>query len=109
MFCLDEALALDASCYSPRRVVGASMKTVTYLTRRSALKKGAMAFVGGGILVHGIPPIHHWVEELGHGGGVVATLGTMLANAFVGVVAGALVLGAVTLGSRLKGGTKAAH
>jgi len=26
------------------------MKTVTYLTRRSALKKGAMAFVGGGIL-----------------------------------------------------------
>ena len=48
-------------------------------------------------------------SRISGGLGVVATLGPMLANAFVGVVAGGLVLGVVTLASRLKGGKKAAH
>ena len=48
----------------------------------------AMFLVGGGILAHGIRPLHHWVEELGHGTGVVAAIGPMLVNGLVGVVAG---------------------
>jgi predicted DNA repair protein MutK len=68
----------------------------------------AMFLVGGGILVHGIGPLHHWTEELGHGTGIVAALAPTLANGFVGVVAGGLVLGLVTMVTRLRGGAKAA-
>jgi predicted DNA repair protein MutK len=88
----------------------AILKAAPFLMRfLSVAGTAAMFLVGGGILVHGLPPIHHWVEELGHGSGAAATVGPMLANAFVGIVAGALVLGAVTLLSRMKGGGKAAH
>ena len=93
-----------------RSLGAAILRSAPFLMRfLSVAGTAAMFLVGGGILVHGIPPIHHWVEELGHGGGIVAALGPMLANAFVGIVAGGLVLGVVTLLSRLKGGKKAAH
>jgi uncharacterized protein len=86
------------------------LKAAPFLMRfLSVAGTAAMFLVGGGILVHGIPPLHHWVEELEHGHGIVATIGPMLANAFVGVVAGALVLGVVTAIGRLRGGSKAAH
>jgi hypothetical protein len=55
----------------------------------------AMFLVGGGILVHGIPPVHHFVEGLAKGAGgagwVVSTLGEGLA----GLVAGALIVAVV--------------
>jgi hypothetical protein len=63
----------------------------------------AMFLVGGGILTHGLPTLHHAIEglaaPLGGPGGVLAGL---LADALVGIVAGALVLGAVTLVQRLR-------
>ncbi|MEN5426584.1 DUF808 domain-containing protein [Stenotrophomonas pennii] len=66
----------------------------------------AMFLVGGGILVHNVPALHHWVLE--HGGeGQWAWLVNALANVGVGVVIGALVLGAVMLGQKLRG--KPAH
>lgn len=55
----------------------------------------AMFLVGGGILIHGIGPLHHLIEPLG---GVVG----LLAEGLVGIVAGALVLGGVTLVQKLK-------
>jgi uncharacterized protein len=62
----------------------------------------AMFLVGGGILAHGLPPVHHAIEALEHSlaavsgiGGILAGLGAMLANGLVGVVAGAIVLGGV--------------
>ena len=62
----------------------------------------AMFLVGGGILVHGLPPLHHAIEGVfGNSGGVVGAIGPSLAHAVVGMVAGAVVLGAVTLGRRL--------
>jgi hypothetical protein len=64
----------------------------------------AMFLVGGGILSHGIPPVHHWTEGVARGGGLVATLGPALANAAVGAVAGGLIVGAVALVSRLRAG-----
>jgi len=54
----------------------------------------AMLLVGGGILVHGIAPLHHWLEGMG---AVVSALG----GAAVGVLAGGLVLGTFTAGRRL--------
>ncbi len=66
----------------------------------------AMFLVGGGILVHGIGPLHHAVqgvlEQVGTSGamaGVVAALLPLCVEAVTGIVAGALVflgLGVVT-------------
>lgn len=63
----------------------------------------AMFLVGGGILMHGMPggqAITHAVEALA---GPLAVLSTSLADMLLGVVAGALALGAVTLFGRLRG------
>ncbi|MCB1888899.1 MAG: DUF808 domain-containing protein [Rhodocyclaceae bacterium] len=68
----------------------------------------AMFLVGGGILVHGVGPLHHWVQETLHGlSGVLSTLTEMGLNAVVGLVAGALVLAGVRLVGRLRGGSHA--
>ena len=60
-----------------------------------------MFLVGGGILVHGIPPLHHLAEGLAAGGGFVAALGPALVGALVGVVAGGLTVAVVKAGARL--------
>jgi uncharacterized protein len=65
----------------------------------------AMFLVGGSIVAHGIPPVAHALESLTHG----STLLTMLAEAVVGIVSGAVVLGVVTLAKRAKGGAAPAH
>ncbi len=74
----------------------------------------AMFLVGGGILVHGLSVLHHAVEGLAHHagavpgvGGVLGVLASSLANMVVGVVAGAVVLGVVTLVQRVSGRKKA--
>ena len=65
----------------------------------------AMFLVGGGILVHGLAPVHHAVEAavaaLG-GSPWVSTLLPLLADAATGVVAGAMVLLGLTLVQRLR-------
>ena len=64
----------------------------------------AMFLVGGGILVHGIAPLHHAIQAWAGGLGslAAATLPT-LADALLGIVAGAIVLAGVTLIQRLRG------
>ena len=58
----------------------------------------AMFLVGGGILLHGIGPLQRavtgWAAEAG---ALAATLAPLLANAAVGLAAGALALGGVAL------------
>ena len=64
----------------------------------------AMFLVGGSILGHGIAPVHHLIEVLTRNlGSPLAAIGAAMLDGLVGVVAGALVLGAVTLASRLRG------
>lgn len=70
----------------------------------------AMFLVGGGILEHGVPALHHAVEALQQQlaawpgvGGVLAALAPLLADALIGIVAGALVLGVVSLVKRVAG------
>lgn len=65
----------------------------------SVIGTAAMFLVGGGILVHGIAPLHHAIEAFGEGRGGLLT--TTLLNAGVGIVAGAAVLALVTLASKL--------
>ena len=58
----------------------------------------AMFLVGGGILTHGLPWLHHWIEAQVHGlGGVFGALAPTLVNGVVGIAAGALVLAGVSL------------
>lgn len=64
----------------------------------------AMFLVGGGILTHGIGPLHHLVEQmLNCGGRVMAALAPLLIDLVAGVIAGALVLAVVTAIKRLRG------
>lgn len=68
----------------------------------------AMFLVGGGILVHGIPALHHAIENwTGKMGGVVHLLGPSLVNLVLGFIVGAIVLLAVNAINRLRG--KTAH
>ena len=68
----------------------------------------AMFLVGGGILVHGIAPLHHAIEGAGAAvaqgalGGLWQALTTNALNGVAGIVAGALVLGAVTVIQKLR-------
>jgi len=69
----------------------------------------AMFLVGGGILVHGVPALHHAVQHVVEAaGGSVGWLVEALANAGVGVVAGAIVVAVVTVVSKLRKRTPAA-
>ena len=56
----------------------------------------AMFLVGGGIVVHGITPLHHAVENLAHGqNAVIASLLPTAANLVLGFIIGAIVLAGV--------------
>jgi predicted DNA repair protein MutK len=68
----------------------------------SIVGTAAMFLVGGGILTHGVPTIHHWVESISHGmADWLQTLVSLSADAATGLLAGALVLGGVTLVQRI--------
>jgi predicted DNA repair protein MutK len=68
----------------------------------------AMFLVGGGILVHGLPFVHHWIEGLAHrlaalpgAGDLLGGLAPIVLNGLAGVVAGAIVLALVSATKRL--------
>ncbi len=63
----------------------------------------AMFLVGGGILVHGVPVLHHAIGHAVQGLGAFAgAVLPTLADGLVGVLAGAAVLGLVTLVQRVR-------
>jgi predicted DNA repair protein MutK len=64
----------------------------------------AMFLVGGGILTHGIPVLHKWVDATLHASSAaVQTIASVLIDAAVGIAAGLLVLAAVSIVARLRG------
>jgi len=68
----------------------------------SVVGTAAMFLVGGGILVHGVPAVGHALEAWAHGaGGLLGVIGSNLANAVVGLAAGALMLGLVESGKKV--------
>lgn len=65
----------------------------------SVVGTAAMFMVGGGIIVHGLPWVHHYFEHLAESGADLPTVGTVIAglgptllNLVFGVIAGAIVL-----------------
>ena len=65
----------------------------------SVIGTAAMFMVGGGILTHGVPAAHHWVEGVAASSaqwlGVVSAIVPTLLNAVAGIIAGAVVLAVV--------------
>ena len=106
----DAGLWLSRRASAVQRRLGAAILRLApgLMKALSIAGTAAMFLVGGGILEHGLPPLHHAVEALVDGaqalpgvGGVAAALGPLLADLLIGVVAGALVLSAVSLAKRL--------
>ncbi|ELY2781957.1 DUF808 domain-containing protein [Cronobacter turicensis] len=74
----------------------------------SILGTVAMFLVGGGIVVHGIAPLHHAIEQWAQGlGGIGAAVMPTVLNLVLGFIIGAIVLAVVSLIGRLRG--KPAH
>ena len=84
-----------------RFLLAAAPKLMKLLT---VLGTAAMFLVGGGILVHGVPPLHHAIAHLAEGQAwLVSVLVENGANALVGVVAGALVVAGAAAWQKLRG------
>jgi predicted DNA repair protein MutK len=112
----DLGLWLSQKASSTARAVGTGiLRAAPWLMKAlSVAGTAAMFLVGGGILVHGVPALHHAVEAMGQAaaqwpaGGLWRVLVPNLLNAVVGIIAGALVLAGVTFVQRLRG-KSAAH
>ncbi|MCW1877267.1 DUF808 domain-containing protein [Erwinia sp. INIA-01] len=64
----------------------------------------AMFLVGGGIIVHGVPVLHHAIEGFSAGlGALVAALASNGANLVIGFIVGSIVLSLVNLIARVRG------
>lgn len=63
----------------------------------------AMFLVGGGIVVHGIAPIHHWVEHVAAGAGVLGWVLPTVANFVVGLACGLVLVGILTVVNKIRG------
>lgn len=88
------------------KVVGKALVSFTpYLMKTlSVVGTAAMFLVGGGIIAHGIPILHHWIEDTAHDAGTLPAFGQLfeatlptLINGLVGVVAGIIALLVFTL------------
>ncbi len=76
-----------------RSVGGAILRAAPYMMKSlSVIGTAAMFMVGGGILTHGVPVVHHWIETVSQSTGGLAWLMPTLLNAVAGIIAGAVVL-----------------
>ncbi len=73
----------------------------------------AMFLVGGGILTHGVPALHHLIEDLSLRlgtlpgvGGFVSALAPHVLDAVVGIIAGAIALAGVSVAAQIKEGLR---
>lgn len=85
-----------------RSIGGAILSTAPYMMKSlSVIGTAAMFMVGGGILTHGVPVVHHWIETVSQSTGALAWLMPTLLNAVAGIIAGGVVLVLLTLVTKL--------
>ncbi len=106
----DAGLALSRSAGRLQRALGAALLRAAPLLMKFLSVAGtvAMFMVGGGILTHGIPILHHAIAQLAHllehlpvAGPVLEVVAAALLDALAGVLAGGLVLAIVSAGQKL--------
>ena len=79
-----------------KQIGGAILRAAPYMMKSlSVIGTAAMFLVGGGILTHGVPVVHHWIEGVAASAGGAGFIVPMLLNAVAGIVAGAVVLAGV--------------
>ena len=95
----DAGLYLRQQSSRAARALGAGiLRTAPWLMKfLSFAGTAAMFLVGGGILVHGIPALHHLVEAAADAMPQLDEVATFVANLVAGIVAGGLIVGAVAL------------
>jgi predicted DNA repair protein MutK len=107
----DGGLALMRTGSKPLQALGRGLLTAMPWLMKSLTVAGtlAMFLVGGGILTHGVPALHHVIDGLLHGfDGVTVSAGMLLFDLVAGLLAGLVVLGLVSLVQRARSGRGAA-
>ncbi len=100
----DLGLALSRRASAVTRSVGRGILRAAPLLMKFLAVAGtaAMFLVGGSILLHGLPPLHHliqhWTADLS---GFAAGFAGIVADGLVGLVAGAIALAVITVGAKL--------
>jgi len=81
-----------------KKVGSAILSAAPYMMKTlSVVGTAAMFLVGGGILTHGVPVVHHWIEGVGAAAGSAGFAVPMLLNGVAGIIAGAVVLAVVSI------------
>lgn len=93
----DIGLALQSFSARWKRALGSFLLALAprLLALLSSVGTLAIFCVGGGILVHGLPPLHHLVEGM-------STLPALAFEGLVGLISGSLVVAVTLIGRRLK-------
>jgi predicted DNA repair protein MutK len=102
----DGALALVRTGSRGLQALGRGILVATpwFMKALSVAGTAAMFLVGGGILAHGIPAVHHAIEAAAHRLPAPASgLATLLANALAGIVAGFVLVAVVVPIQRRRG------
>ncbi|MDL5595441.1 DUF808 domain-containing protein [Bacillus subtilis] len=85
-----------------KRIGNAILRAAPYMMKGlSVIGTAAMFLVGGGILTHGVPVVHHWIEGVAAAAGSAGFAVPVLLNGVAGVVAGAVVLAVVSVVGKL--------
>jgi uncharacterized protein len=92
-----------------KRIGQGILTTAPYLMKLLSIAGTiAMFLVGGGILVHGVPAIHHALDSLTHGmsemgriGVIAGNITSMVLEGLVGLIIGTVVLLVVQAAKRL--------
>ena len=85
-----------------KRIGGAILSAAPYMMKSlSVIGTAAMFMVGGGILTHGVPAAHHWIESVSQSTGGFSLIVPTLLNAVAGIIAGAVVLVGVIAASKV--------
>ena len=102
----DGALVLTRSGSEAARSLGRGILSATPWLMKGLTIAGtaAMFLVGGGILTHGVPALHHLIgDALQAFDGFARTFGKLLLDGLAGLAAGLLVLAALSLVKRVRG------
>lgn len=101
---LSQRTGVDMAARLQRSAGRGVLQAAPYLMKTlSVAGTAAMFLVGGGILTHGTPGVGSLIEQWSLGAGAaLQPLATLTLNGLGGVLVGAVVLGSVTLGKRLK-------
>ena len=81
-----------------KNIGNAILRAAPYMMKGlSVIGTAAMFLVGGGILTHGVPVLHHWIESVGVAAGSAGFAVPVLVNGVAGIIAGAAVLAVVSV------------